>query len=121
MGGEKSCAASVLPKKEKELMLDKVVVRKLVRNEKEPVPTRSAPQDPLQRPRVGWNCYLDNNKNRCHGFCAGILGGQTQRTDKLATKGGTTGKEEHMVMVLGGEVDSQAHRNKKCGGHERRE
>jgi hypothetical protein len=39
-------AASVLPKEEKEVMLDKVVVSKRVGDEKEPVPTRSAPQDP---------------------------------------------------------------------------
>ncbi len=46
-GGAKRCAERVLPKEEKEVMLDKVVVRKCEGDKKEPVPTRSAPQDPL--------------------------------------------------------------------------
>jgi hypothetical protein len=45
--GSKSSAASVLPKEEKEVMLDKDVGRKRVGDDKEPVPTRSASQDPL--------------------------------------------------------------------------
>ena len=46
-GGAKRCAERVLPKEEKEVMFDKVVVRKREWDKKEPVPTRSAPQDAL--------------------------------------------------------------------------
>jgi hypothetical protein len=41
-----------------------------------------------------------------------VFGRQTWKPENLATGSGRRSKEEHMVMVWGEELNSQAHRNK---------
>jgi hypothetical protein len=110
----------VLPKEEKKVKGEEVVVRHGGRDRGLPLALQSALQDTVALAKSLHNCLEEQKKKGVKRGAKAFWGGQTWRTEKLAMAEGRYVKGEHMVMVWCTGTRCEGQGNKKSDGQQKR-
>ena len=120
LGGQKRWAHRVLPKEEKKVKGEEVVVRHGGGDRGLPLALQDTLQDTVALAKSLHNCLEEQKKKGVKRGAKAFWGGQTWRTEKLAMAEGRYVKGEHMVMVWCTGTRCEGQEKKKSDGQQKR-
>ena len=109
----------MLPKEEKKVKDEEVVVRHGGGDRRLPPALEGALQDTVALAKTLHNCLEEQKKQGVKRGAKAFWGGQTWRTGKLAMGEGRSSKGEHMVMVWWDGMQCETHREDLSGGEQK--